>query len=566
MSGALDGWIVTLPISEVVHRMEAMRRHRAGESGLHSASLAVQALRTFALERPIAELLELESDGRDADHFHPVDATAILALAALTRPIEQAAELAIQHCEKELASGSGSTALTDAIVHDITAQRTVADMAVFIRRCRRVGQDVLVGKTLEAFAGARSGRTSLDKALLYLTLDTELGGERCAPDAAALLELALRNGDAEHGPGTDPGDRIGRPHGIVGALGHLCPTGMIVERWVDARLAEAEQADPAAGAHQRDATIGLVSHLLVSEPEGARELARHVGRGWPAPALRDLCERLVKLSAARFAEVRGHAAAREYNAELIAIIRTWWDSEQLSGRLGELFEDLVAAGTGGSGGPRPIPALDRLHSDMEYERSPRECRTMLRVAVAQHVEGRTGAEVAEQLGRIEDGGGLKSAARVVNRRLTARLVDEQIDAELLVGYFKGLQLIPKRPAALSFWALQALSDPTVSDGVLKGAVIGGLATRLYAERLEQIAFDLLERYLENEQEVTARDAADLVGKVYGSAAMAADPRWNSLLAATIGRWADARGRDEILKELYGRGLEEACETVIHSVQ
>ena len=191
---------------------------------------------------------------------------------------------------------------------------------------------------------------------------------------------------------------------------------------------------------------------------------------------------------------------------------------------------------------------------------------MLRVAVAQHVAGRTGDEVARLLGQIADGKDIKRAAHVVNRRLTALLVAGEIDAEVMVGYLKGLQLIPRHARALTFWALRALCDPTAAVPVLEGEALGGLAARLYAEGLEQIAFDLLERHLENEQAVTARDAAEIAGQVDADPAMAGDPRWESLLAATVGRWAEAQRRDEILKELSDRGLSAAFETVIQSVQ
>jgi hypothetical protein len=565
MNGGFVDWIVRAPIPDVVRRMEAMRRGAAGEDRLRSAALAVQVLQTFALERPIADLLQLESDGDGANHFHPVDATAILALAALTRPVEQAAELAIEHFEKESES-SDSTALTDGIVHDVTAQRTVPEMAVFIRKCRGAGQDELVRKTLEMFAGAGSGRTNVDKALLYLALDTDLAGERCAQDAATLLESALRVAAAEAGQHIDLEDETGRPHGIVGALGHLSPAGMIVERWADARLAEAEQAATEAYPNRWDDVIDVVAYLLVGEPEGACGLAEHIGRTWRPAALRDLCEKLVELPNGRFAAVCRYAAARTDNQKLSEIIREWWNSEKLSHTLETLLVDLVAANPDGTGGPRSLEDLKRLQSTLGHERVPRECGTMLRVAVAEHVEGRTGDDVARLLGQIEDAKNVKRAAHVVNRRLTDLLVAGKIDAEVVVGYLKGIQRISKHVRALSFWALRALSEPTASAPVLQGETLGVLATRLYAEGLQQIAFDLLERYLENEQAVTARDAAEIAGRVTGDPAMAADPRWNSLLAATVGRWAEARRRDEILKELADRGLTAAYETVIQSVQ
>jgi hypothetical protein len=572
----LEGWVLTAPIPEVVRRMEALRRGGEGEAGLYFAALAARALQTFALRRPLADLLRLEPDGRgDTDHFHPVDATAILALAALTRDVEQAAELAIHHWLHERKHGSGPTPLTDGIVHDVTAQRTVPETAVFIRTCRRTGQHVLVRKTLEAFVSEASGRTNLDKALLYLTLDTDLKAERCAPEAAMLLELVLRGAAAESRNHT--GDEKGGRVGIIGALNHLSPSGKIVERWADLGIdeREADQGTEETGGQEKEAgefsdrrmeTIELVAELLLGEPEGTQGLAEHIGRAWVPSALRDLCERLVGSPNSRFDTILRSAAARTDSDQLSTIISTWQQSDTLSGTLAALLDELVAAGPDGSGGPRPIKDLDRLDRALRNDRAPQECRKMLRVAVAQHVAGRTGGQTARQLGQIEDRRDLKHAAAVVNQRLTARLVAGETGAEALVDYLKELRKSPRRSSALTFWALRALTDATASESALKGEVIGAVAVRLYAEGLGQVAFDLLERYLENEQAATPQGAVDLVDQVAGSMTMAGDPRWESLLSATVGRWAEAERRDDILDNLRAQRLSSAYETILHSVQ
>jgi hypothetical protein len=90
---------------------------------------------------------------------------AILTLAAVDRSAAEAAELTVglRRVEQD---GSG---LTESMIHDLTAQRTVPGVAEFIAECKRHGETGLVQETLTAFVGSAS-RVSLDKALLYFEL------------------------------------------------------------------------------------------------------------------------------------------------------------------------------------------------------------------------------------------------------------------------------------------------------------------------------------------------------------------------------------------------------------
>ena len=182
-SGLYD-WVVTSDIPTVVNRIRAIREGQPGVLDPQPAK-AIQVLQTFALRRPIDDLLRL-AETEETEGFAPWDATAVLALAALTRPVKEAARLAIEHWTMESRDATRAP-LTDSIVHDVTAQRTVQEVAVFIRVCRREGPPDLVSKALRAFVMMTSGRTSLDKALLYIALRDEL----CTEDAAELLWLTL---------------------------------------------------------------------------------------------------------------------------------------------------------------------------------------------------------------------------------------------------------------------------------------------------------------------------------------------------------------------------------------
>jgi hypothetical protein len=102
--------------------------------------------------------------------------------------------------------------------------------------------------------------------------------------------------------------------------------------------------------------------------------------------------------------------------------------------------------------------------------------------------------------------------------------------------------------------VRELTDPTTATSAkLTGQQIGNIAVRIYDDDddLKDTGFDLLERYLENEQAVTAADATAIVKQVHPAAVitqMWKDPRWDALLGATIGRWADTGHRDEVRDE------------------
>jgi hypothetical protein len=80
-----------------------------------------------------------------------------------------------------------------------------------------------------------------------------------------------------------------------------------------------------------------------------------------------------------------------------------------------------------------------------------------------------------------------------------------------------------------------------------------------------MGFDLLERCLENEQWRDAEDAVGIVGRVHRGA-MPKVERWDSLLSATVGRWAESRRRDEVVAALRSESYDRDADAVIRSVQ
>lgn len=547
----LDDWIVGNPIPDVVRRVRVIREgvRRDGRVLLAPQPAAVmRILHVFALRRSIDDLLSMDPAAADPAGFDSLDATIVLALAALTRPVGQAAQLAIRQWTKESEQG-GERRLTRDLVHDVTAQRIVPEVAEFTSACRRHAE--LVAQTLGAFVAPASGRTTLDKAALFI----ELRARDCHGEADALLGLAIREAAAQaraSAPSAGPEDHVG----IVGALRHLSPSETIVEDWIARRM---------ESVHQQATTTEIAADLLVGEPEGALRLAEHIGRTWRPRRLVGLCERLAGRSQERCALVRGYAAARPDAESLAEVITHWYKSAALSGTFRELLADVVAHGADRAQGPRTTGFLEDLHQTLHNDASPERCRSELRVAVAAHVWGRTGAETARLLGFVGRRE-VRRAAHSVNQRLTARLLAGEITAEAFVAYLAALQE-QRNASTLTFLALRELSDPAASDHALEGtaSVVGRIAAQLYAQGMADVGFDLLERCLENDQWLRAEDVAGIVAHVRLSA-MPGDERWDALLSATVGRWAEVHRRDDVVAELRRQQYGEDAEAVIHFVQ
>lgn len=577
-------WVRSRDIPTIVNRIQAIREgtlpgKNTGGS-MPDPDGAMQLLGAFARHRET--LLELQSEG-----FAPLDATAVLSLAALTRPVTEAAQLAIEQWTVESQRSAAPSLMTDSIVHDVTAQRIVPEVARFIAECRSEGQAALVTKALNAFVVMSSGRTNFDKAQLYISLRAA----GCVDEAHEVLRLTLLQAGAETPAPLAAGsaDQVG----IVAALHHLSPAETLVEDWIDERMH--------VGRQERD-TIALVASLLIGERDGDRQLASHVGANWKPHQLIDLCKNLARRAQVRsggrssrgspgrpgtpgtplpvvdhltgraqecLVLVRGYAAART-DSDLAEIIRLWHQSGELEGTITDLLTDIVAGGPGSSG-PRSAEFLDALQETLKHRGEvPVRCCRELNAAAAVLVNGReTGAQVAEFLGRVSRGD-LTRAAQAVNRQLTAPLLNTEIGdgceaaVERFVGYIHGLQALP-RASTLTFWALRTLSDPTAPARAPAGWVVADIAARVYTEASPNAGFDLLERCLENEQILSEEDAASIVARVR-LGAMHGDKRWYPLLSATVGRWADTRRRERVVKALRRESFDTDADAIIHSSQ
>lgn len=544
-------WVKECSVTEFIAMMQAIRE---GEQPVTSTSEkpqpanAIRALHAFATRRPIADLIASAAP----DGFKYRDAVNVLATAALCRSVEETAELTIGEWKAERARGSGDTPKTEDIVRDIARQRTVLDVAVFVRECREHRE--LVDKALSAFAHSSSGRRNLDKALLYIALRDQ----DCLREATELLHLTLaainENGaqqTADSGPAKELDD-------LVGALHELSPSERILEEWLEQELHSPRRVPE---------TIQLVARLLAGSPAGAATLAEHVGRRWEPYVLVELCGQLSERSSDQCAAVRRHAASHRDVWRLAAVVKYWQESRILAKTTRELLADIVTMGTARSEGPRSLEDIDDLDHVLRNHRADSECNRLLRLVAAEHIDSRSGTDLAVLLHRVErrPRRDRPRVAQEIAERVTARALEAKDDAiGLFVDYIKALY--DRGDAEAGILARRELADPSRSDveHEVWATAVADIADRMWSAGLTGDSTDLLERYLENEQRVAPEDVAVVVERLRGS--VADETVWRPLLAATVGRWSDANRRTKTIDELSRRGCDAEAEEISRSLR
>ncbi|WP_035804534.1 hypothetical protein [Kitasatospora mediocidica] len=549
-------WVTTCSIETFVRRMQAIRLGTADHDGPQPAT-ALRLLHVFAVSRSIDDLLTAASASTPAsrsgspprDRLNYWDSVNMLATAALCRSAEHAAELACKQWEAEGGTWQG-TPLTDGIVHDVACQRTAPDVAVFVRECRRA--EDLVDKTLRVFTRPSSGRTNLDKVLLYILLRDQ----GCDAEATKLLFQTLsaidRHGSTQAAD-TDPAEF----HDLVGALYQLSPAEQIMENWVDAQLGDPEQVIT---------TRRIVARLIAGETGRPDTLVEHVGARLSRHDIVEICGQLATTRPEKCDEIRRHAAARRSNDELAEIVIAWHRSQALTRSTRDLLADIVAIGADGASGPRPRARVADLDKVLVNFNAEAECRRLLWIAAAEHVDGRSGNELAELLGRVERASDRYRVARSTARKLTAKVLRNGADPALFVDYVTRLRADGRSDAV--FLALKELADPSDPLAWPEGSaqVVAEIAVRLYARDAARDSWDLLERCLENEQRISHHDVAAVVTRLREPDSTLPDARRLFLLRATVGRWADTHAREDAVELLRVHGYDEEAAEVIRSLR
>jgi len=588
-----------------------IKRLRAGGPGQPPAPASAMAtLRVFAYLRSIEVLLGLRPEAAPAGGFAALDAVAILTLAAVDRPPKEAAELAAGLRDAD----GGPSGLTASIIHDLAAQRTVPHVAEFVAECKRMGHADLVGETVTAFVRSES-RVSLDKALLYFELlryGCENEAKALLAETLDLEGQAAAEGEAGRGGPRPPLAGVIGEVGIVGALRYLSPTEQIVEKWIDERV----DADPANWDDMAVLVARLLRNEPNGDALLARHVARRwraaqlvqlcailaETEGGDSPGLRLVW---------RYLAERQHEISSPW-VFLSDVIGGYYTTH--SPELKDTFEALLTAiVTGGENLAEPCPVgfLRMVADALKSSNVPAQCRVELLKTAATHPEHRPGADVAQLLVWVGDavrrpagggngrrggrrrgsgrqGGGQEDGTRLARLlRSVARWLSELFATDLWqvalevnrlyardlatadpfdpTGYIEYLAALRDYPT-LTFWAVRELTDPDGSapgdpadpaapvPAGLTGGQIGAIAVGIYAGGLHDTAFDLLERYLENEQAVERQDVEDIVAVVTRAERedgirMRQHRRWDVLFGATVGRWTDTEHLQEVWEKL-----------------
>ncbi|WP_189863931.1 hypothetical protein [Streptomyces poonensis] len=527
-------WVTRIQAQQFVGVLRWMRE-------VNCEAMAMRALHAFALCRPVDELVGL------AHHFDPRDAVMLMATAALSRPVGEAAELAATQHEAE--ARNERAPITASLVHDVACQRTALDVAVFVRVLEQ-RQPALARGTVNAFASPGSGRTNLDKALLH----TALHDEGCHREADRLLGLTLQ-AIADSPPGAagagEQGEEIAD---LAGAFQHLSPAGRVLERWVEERL-------NASDAIEVERTRRLVATLIARRGTGRDALAEHIGRTTQPRHLVKLCAMLVKdeASPVKCAQVRYYAAGHKDVQELAVLVASWHKEPALTRTTRDLLADAVAGPSASGSSPRPLNELGQLDKWLTLDAAAPDCSRMLCYVAAVRVEGRSGAELVTLLGRVERRRDRTRAAQEAGRRLAIAVMRPDADRDWFVDCLRALHDAKHSVAVRA--ACRELSDPSPGSKA-DAALVADVAARLHHTRLRNVAWSLLERFLENEQLVTPSDVVQVVERVLALPL----PDAKLLLRATVGRWSDVGHRDDAVAALRAADRRRAAEWVIKSLR
>ncbi|MGW0708570.1 hypothetical protein ACWD4G_21905 [Streptomyces sp. NPDC002643] len=535
LNGSYDQ-ILRGPVSQFVGVLRVMRKRDHGGK-------AMRALQDFALRRPVEELVRLVPD------FDPRDGVMLMTTAALHRPVGEAADMAVLQHAAELESGRRRAPITASIVHDVACQRTAFDVAVFVRKLKK-RRSSLAGRTVRLFASPRSGRTSLDKALLH----TALLDEGCGAEADRLLELTLRaladSPPCDAGAGEES-EEIGD---LAGAFRHLRPQGLVLERWLKTRL---DSSDPSTVEMARR----IAANLIARPGAGYEAFAQYIGREAEPRHLVRICVLLNEAGCpASGRSLRRQTAGHKGVQELAELVSCWYESKELTDTTRELLADIVAGTDDSGASPRSLDELSRLGEWLRQEYTAPECPRLLRHVAAVEVEGRSGGELVTLLGRVERKRERTRAAHKAGLRLARGVMRPGADRDWFVDCLRALHDAGYAVAVRA--ACRELSDPSSPGATADAEVVADVAGRLQRAGLHKASWTLLERFLENEQLVTPRDVVEVVQRVSALPL----PDAELLLRATVGRWSDMGHRDAAVVELRAAGRREAADWVIKSLR
>ncbi|WP_125775094.1 hypothetical protein [Antribacter gilvus] len=505
------------------------------------SALAIQALHAYG-RLDEADLSGLAGRLRDAE-----DRLILLAAASLNRTPEDAARLAVSHQRPQ----DADDIITPTILHDVSQQRTVPDVARFLRALHALGAAHLIEDTVRLVAARESGRSNLDKALLHVALDAN---PHLRPHAEDLLRQTLAAAVAQ----TDR-DLPDQQKDLLAAFAHLSPDGAVLEEWFAGRLQgkvnDAEARKQVAWLLRNSSGAGrseFLAHLATTASPWNLALIYEL---LLAPDSREEPEEAVDLASS--------VAATLHEERISEFLERWPRERQPDVRTKRLLQLVLTPF-----GDQPLPARTVLGvADLLASgRSGPLAEGLRREAIAL-VEGRDADEVVELLRAIPAGRHRRKAANVVGEQLAAALLADNSDAA--AGWFSeclaALAADDLTDASTAAWhrvADLAGEHPVVASTVAEVAVRmrhsgGGETAEQPAGRAHRaLAADadkLLVRFLNQSQSVTPTAVVDVTTRLRLRAYP--EPNRRQVIQDSVGRWVDRTRKERVIRALEAAGQD-----------
>ncbi|MEU0314219.1 hypothetical protein [Nocardioides sp. NPDC006273] len=506
-------------------------------------AIAVQALHAYgriADGDPAAAATSLDS---------AADRVILIAAAALHRPPEDAARLAIET--------EHDASIAYAVIHDVLRQRTVPDIARFLRALHLLGATALVNDTVKQFAALSSGRSNLDKALLYVALDA-------TPRLREIsLDLLWRTLGAIGDLGRTPGP--GQQHDLVAAFWALCPGGRVLEDWFKLRLDGRENSEEA-----REQVVLL---LRGSRGPGRDRLVAALAADATPTNLKRICETLMDEGSEVEAALLVRALARSGHIERLGDFLDRWSWAQPSAETTRNLLHWVLTPEGTDREPMGSAVVEGIVTYLA-DAHGRSLGEDLRRQAATLVRLRPPGEIVGLLDRVPSRVGRRGRSAVaadVGWRLAEDLLGYPTPTEeRYVAWYAeclaALEAAGFTDAVRTSWhhlADEAISrrgaGPTLAETAHRLRLAAPSASDERLGELARTADRLLIRYLDQAQSVTPTDIVGITTRLrlhrYPTASRA------GVLRRSVGRWQDRARVDAVVETLVAAGQEEEAEWV-----
>lgn len=549
--------------SEVSHVAELLQALRSAGEG----ALAVEALHIFGKIHDVDRLPQLVRT-----FSVPLDRVLVLTAAALNRKPQDAARLVTLLDQENDGEAIAS------IVHDVACQRTVPDVMTFLRGVRE--QPDIVKNVLTQFTGESSGRSDFDKVQLCSTLRADIHfqqqewkHEYVHRVLGRALHVAYRRDSR-----SDDHSNVERAQlfDIPAALQHVDRNLKTLRTWITTELKRSDTPDLYADLYienpHRAGVDDIAAWAVTHSPDrdAADELIQFAVEEIPARHVGVICEQL-----ATPGEARGRGSDTN---EQFHMLRLAFAANATTDKIGDLLwrldeftllkdesDDLLTeivdnGGPGNDNGFRPVASLETICRTLSGSRNQALAPALRRMAL-ERLDRRPVSDVSALVKLAPPGRERMQLERlagtcVAAATLTAAAAER---ADWCADVIRALHGAGLLLAVTS--TLRELSEPD-RFGNAAAERIAAVAQRMgQASDLDERAFYLLERTLENEQSGRGTQESDVVARtvtiITAVASWLPKSRRRELVQATVGRWSDTRLRYETARSLDEVGDTEA---------